>query len=364
MSLAACGTTEKKISLQGKAMITPSTPRELFELLRRYDVSADMSSFARSIDWSELRPHHIYWLVLQRLPESAKVAVPGPDYSAREHATAALLGPEFQRSIIKLVADAYPEKRRLIHVHIQKTAGLDLKENLSARLPALPISLSQDEITSKRLLISAVRSVINNLHQADSLYIGGHKELSWYLKHSLYRFGDRLFAVVRHPHDIILSYINFIIGRFIDDPQLKRYDTRDWAGVIGLEKLPELRDPKSITEIASRLLLTRKSIIRPNFLCTYLGYGTAESAFEMMARTNIEITDITRYKRWLVEAWGINSGTRINRSTQHISFESFSASQKEYIQELCEQDMLLYPSIIRALDRSSAPYVLGSEIPE
>ncbi len=362
MGYTANETITKEACLPDKAMPAPRTARELFELFRQYQGSDGINGFAHSFDWSGVTPQQIYWLILQRLPKSARVVRPRPDYSAREHANAALLGLEFQRSIVKLVANAYSEKRRLIHVHIQKTAGLDLRAHLSRRLPSLPIPLSQDEITSKETLFAAVKEATNRLQKSNSLYIGGHRELSWYLQHSLYRLGDRLFAVVRHPHDIIISYINFILGRFVADPQLSSYDTRNWASVIGLEKLPDLSNTDNIIQISSKLLLTRSSVIRPNFLATYLGNGTADSAFELMARTNIEITDITRYKSWLAEAWGIQSSTQINRSMPMVKFETLSAVQQEYIRELCEEDMLLYPKIMKALDKRTVPYTFGAEI--
>jgi hypothetical protein len=103
--------------------------------------------------------------------KDARAARIRPDYSAREHARAALLSAEFQRSIIQLIDNTYPEKRRLIHVHIQKTAGLGLQEKLFAQFPTALSSLSQEELSVKRVFFEA---------------------------------GDRPFAVIRHTYDIVV----------------------------------------------------------------------------------------------------------------------------------------------------------------
>jgi hypothetical protein len=340
----------------------PRSSREFFELFRQYVNSGEIDELLKSISWNDVLPHQIYWLMLQRLPEATCVSVSRPGYSAQAHAKAALLSAEFQRSIVQLVANAYPEKKRIIHIHIQKTAGLDLKEKLATSLPALHISLLQDEITSKQVLFTSLKDIFDKLQYSELLYVGGHKELNWYLKYNLYRYGDQLFAVVRHPHDIVISYINFIIGCFVSDPQLTRYDTRDWAGVIGLNKMPDLSNRDNIIQIASTLLFTREAIIRPNFLATYLGHGTADSAFELMARTNIEITDVTRYNKWLSERWGIDSDTRMNRSVPFIAFDTFNPSEQDYIREICDQDMLLYSKIMASLNKKGIPYTYGAEI--
>jgi hypothetical protein len=296
------------------------------------------------------------------LPEAARFARTRPDYSAQEHARAALLSAEFQNSIIQLIANAYPEKTRIIHVHIQKTAGLDLQKKLSALFPAALITLSQEEVTSKQAFFETIKAIVGNLSNHNSLVIAGHKELTWYLSRSLYRYGDRMFAVIRHPYDIVISYINFIIGRFVNDPKLSRYDTRDWAGMIGLGDLPDLSKNDNILGIASKLLVTRSTIIRPNFLATYLGKGTAHSALDLIARTDIEITDVGMYKRWLKETWGIESDTRVNQSRPYVTIDSFRASEREYIKENCAEDMILYSALMKALKLRGASYIRGADI--
>jgi hypothetical protein len=96
----------------------PRTPREVFELFRNYDDARDIDGLLEQVDWAGVAPHQIYWATLGPLPESASVCKLSDPYSARAHAKAAVLSEEFQRSSVTLIANAFPERRRLIHVHI------------------------------------------------------------------------------------------------------------------------------------------------------------------------------------------------------------------------------------------------------
>ena len=340
----------------------PRTPRDLFDLFQRYDVSKGLDGLLDLIDWAGVTPHQIYWTVLQRWPEAARVPTIKPAYSPRIHASAALLADEFQKSVLRLAANAYPEKRRLIHVHIQKTAGDDLRKNLVARTPSLHVSMTQSEITTRGALFTALSEFSTRIQNCDSMYIGGHKEVNWYLNQSIYRFGDRMFTVIRHPYEIVISYINFILERFSRDCQMNNFETRNWAGAIGLDKLPDPMNSDDAFGIASKVLMTKTTVIRPNFLATYLGTGTVESARELMVRTNIEITDIERYNDWLKRTWGINSTTRSNTTQKRVTFKDFSNSQQAYIEEICREDLALYSFIRGEIVRRGNVCVSGAEL--
>jgi hypothetical protein len=339
---------------------SPRNFRGLVELFRDYDESAGLDPLLAALDWQGVTPHQVYWTVLGRMPESGNVARAGCQYSGKAHFTDALFSDEFRESCVRNIADAYPEKRRLIHVHIQKTAGQDLAQVLGARYPKLHCAISQKASVSDKQLFSIIRYFSSNIDKSDSIYIGGHRHLNWFVQQGLPRHGDRLFTVVRHPYKIVISYINFIIGRFYDDPEMKNHDTRDWARVIALDAMPDLDSKDTVREIASRLLVARP-IILPNFLSTYLGDGTCETALDMLARTNIEVTEIGRYQQWLSATWGIESNSRTNQSTARIAFEDFDTKQIEYINSICHEDVKLYNILMGDLEKQT-PCLFGAGI--
>ena len=281
--------------------------------------------------------------------------------SPRDRAEAALISHEFQSSVIRLILNAFPGKKRLVHVHIHKTAGLDLKHQLTKRYVGLHDSLSKAELTPKPKLFQNIRQFIDRIDDGDSIYVGGHFRLTWCLDNSLFRLGDRLFTVVRHPYDIVISYINFILKRFAEDPRLTRTDTRDWANGMDLDEIPAPMSDSDAFQIASRLLVNRQ-IILGNFLTSHLGKGTVESALELMACTNIEITEISRYKQWLKQGWRIDTNTRTNHSPQRIRYADLTPPQQEYVNEICAEDVKLYTIISEAFNTSDSDRIFGYEL--
>lgn len=276
----------------------PTRPRETLRLLSQFDRAASLGRLLDKVDWSSVTPLQIYYAVLGRLPEDAKVAVPDEGYSAREHAEAALISDEFQQEILKRVLDAYPEKRRLLFVHVPKCAGTDLIEHLGSSHPAISEYLSQPGWTSKPALFEHLRNFAINAGSADSIFISGHIPLQWYLDHALYRFGDRLFAVVRNPYDMVISQVNYVFKRFFEAPRCHHPDTREWADILGMEIFDTNMPPEALRALGFRIL-SSPQIVNSRNICTYLGDATADSAFELMARCNIELTDVDHYNQWL-----------------------------------------------------------------
>ena len=260
------------------SQVAPKTPRDVFELLQQYNDSKGLEELLVPIDWSVVSPQQVYGVVLQRIPEARQFVEVKSDYSAYAHFRRALLCNEFQSSIVRLLANAYPEKRRLIHIHIPKTAGVDLKHKLIDRYPHIGMTISQGDRTTRQAFFNALRDTTLRLQASDLLYFWGHRSVNWYLQESLYRYGDRLFSVVRHPQDIIISFINFILGRFQNDPQMTSPDVRDWATAIGLESLPQTLTSSEVRSISCKLL-ENSEIIIPNILSSYLGKGTADFGF-------------------------------------------------------------------------------------
>jgi hypothetical protein len=285
----------------------------MLDLLAFYEESVGLGALLDKIDWTGVTPLQIYYGILGRIPELANLAVPAADYSPRRHAEAALLSDEFQRDILKRVLEAFPEKRRLLFVHVPKCAGTDLIKHLNSRYPSLSQYLTESEWTPKSALFSHLRNFVININSAESVFVSGHIPLQWYLDHALYRYGDRLFAVVRHPHEMVISQVNYVFKRFFEAPRCHHPDTRGWADALGIQTFDTRMAPDDLRHLAFRILRSPQ-IVNARNLCSYLGSGTAESAFDLMARCYIEVTEVSRYNAWLRAEWAIEADTRANQS--------------------------------------------------
>lgn len=340
----------------------PTRPREALELLGHLGEGAPLRGLLERVDWGGVSPRQIYTGILNRLPETAAMSVPGEGYSALSHAEAAFLSNEFQDNILTTVLDAFPEKRRLLFVHVPKCAGTDLIENLSAVHPSLHEDLGRREWTGPVMFFEKLRQFVVRAALSDSIFISGHIPLSWYIEQNLYRFGDRMFSVVRQPYDVVISQVNYVLKRFFEAPKCHHPDTREWADFLGFETFDTEMSQSALRAMAFRIL-SHPQIVTANYLCAFLGNGTADSAIEMMARCDIELTDTSHYKEWLLSSWNIDSSSQANKSTPYIKSSDLDASQRSYVfSDLCREDLKLYDRIMAKMQEKGAASVFGWEL--
>jgi hypothetical protein len=217
-----------------------------------------------------------------------------------DHSPVAFLGrydwhsDAFRDNVVSLVLDAYPEKKRLIAIHIPKCAGTHLRARLATRYPLVHKDLENPQRTPLPLLSEKLRALSLSIPAADAILVNGHRSLCWYLERGLLRPDDSLFAVVRAPRKIIISYVNHMLTRFLADPELVEPDTSDWARLLGLSPTTLDRSLSGMKALGRRLL--REPLVQHrNPLCSHLGDGDFVTAMRAMRRSNIEITDVTRY---------------------------------------------------------------------
>jgi hypothetical protein len=246
-----------------------------------------------------------------------------------------------QARVVEMILNAHPEKRRLIFVHIPKCAGTDLTANLGTRYPVIHQTLADSNWTPPERLQAAVDEVEQRLQQADAILVAGHNRLQWVVKNGLYRPGrDRLFSVVREPTEIILSALNYTIGKLVADPVGEQPDTRGWLRSMGVTSVAGW----AVRDIA--LLALKSGPIPRNALCHFLGLGTAESAFDMISASGIEISETSRYSRWAQSAWGLSFTTRHNASKSFVTLDELPA---DIVNTLCRADAALYPELMKGL---------------
>lgn len=338
----------------------PPDTRGLFRAFRYYDCIVGLASVLNRLDLSNIRPRHIYYSVLSRLPETAQVTLPKPAYSPHDHLYAALNSEEFQHNIISLILRAFPERRRLVFIHIPKCAGTHLHRRLSARYPHLSDQFQQRALMSPAELFSAIHRIVME-PSTRQLFVSLHLPLSWYLQRSLLRMTDELFTVVRDPFDLVISSVNYIAGKLTSHPTFAPPDTKVWAAHLGIVNNPAgpwLKDKLALC----RQILINSTLTPKNMLCRYLGLGSASSAIDMIIRTNIEITDVTRYDRWFAEKWELPLGPRENVSEPILARSALSNEEVNYIDEITQEDRIIYNRVIGTLNKSPNSSILGETL--
>src|SRR5579862_7055564 len=342
----------------------PRSTRELLELLRFYDRTWGLTPLLDRIDFTGVKPLQIYLTALGRVPESIEMAVPRPreSYSARTHLWAALLSEEFQRAIVIKFLTAFPEKSRLLFLHIPKCAGSDLATNLAERYPAISQRLSEPEWISREKFLEEVKNLSLDLPFCDKIFVHGHFTLSWFVINKLVRHGDHIFTVLRDPVDRIISQINYILTRFSQDLYLHSPDTRDWLNILGRDSIPRVGESLDVETLRSELLRHPK-ISHPNLICQYLGSdGDAETAFKACVASDVEFTTLEYYERWLGERWGIGRSQRENASERFVSLSDFTEEDKEYVRSITAEDRALFEAVSGRLAERNVSSVTGVEL--
>jgi 2-polyprenyl-6-hydroxyphenyl methylase/3-demethylubiquinone-9 3-methyltransferase len=252
-----------------------------------------------------------------------------------------IVTPADQPRIVEAILQAHPEKRRLIFVHIPKCAGTDLTTNLGKRYPTIHQTLGIPDWTPPERLQGAVDEIEQKVLEADTILVAGHHRLQWVIRNDLYRpHKDRLFTVVREPHEIILSALNYTIGKLIGDPYGTQPDTRGWLRGLAVA------DVAGWPAIDLALHTLQSGAILRNALCHSLGQGTAASALDLIRESGIEITETTRYPRWAEATWGFPFTTRHNASKHLVGLEDLPGGA---IADRCREDLMLYPQLMQEL---------------
>src|SRR4029077_517258 len=124
-----------------------------------------------------------------------------------------LWSDEFQSRIVGLLLDSFPEKRRLIHVHIPKSAGTHFFARIAPIYPSINQDIQVSSWTSKQELMEILASLASIIEFYDFIMVQGHFTLSYVAREIGVRFGDEIFSVVRDPVMSAISAANYVATR-------------------------------------------------------------------------------------------------------------------------------------------------------
>jgi len=341
----------------------PVDPRTLFRLFALLEPALGLYPLLCRLDFERVRPSHLDYSVLGKLPEVYPRGMPWSPALARDYLNDLLYSPRFQQNVLVYALRAFPEKQRLMFVHIPKCAGSDLSFHLASRFPSIEQRLMDETWTSKEELFEALAGFVRELSFADALFARGHIPLDLYTDAELIRPADRVFTIVRDPTEIALSQVNYVLTKFqlnIDAGVVER-DTEEWLQKLGLKELPPAVTPQFVDKYARRLLQNAE-IVEPNSMCRWLGGGDAQVVVERLARHLVEVTDTAHYNAWLSEKWGITAHTRRNESTKYVSLSKLGHQELGYVREFSPEDRKLYSRVQHALAVTGRVSVSGEDI--
>jgi hypothetical protein len=336
----------------------PRAPRDLFNLFLRYETGAAPASLLEGLGYAGVSRRELYYAILGRLP-NAEVIAGNPEQSPQTFASKLLLGDEFQKRVIRLALNAFPEKRRLIFIHIPKSAGANLTASLRPRYPSLPHTMDDPAWTPHPRLFQILKRFVTDAHWSDTVYVHGHNTLQWCINNQLIRAGDRVITILRDPQSTLISQVNYILTRMLEDPGGSKPDVRGWRRTFDLAELDPTMPLDQFVQLAKRILHAAPAGWA-NRTCHFLGQGDMDSALRNLLTYDVEVTTLTRYDEWLAVAWGVNTEKQhINESRKFLTKDMLDKRDLARIRELTESDQRLYDLVSARVDASSTPSITG-----
>lgn len=335
----------------------PRDVRDVLQMFSLYDKAKGIQHVLRQFNLDKARFDALRTAVLGE----GSAEFPAEDGATGSAYMEALLkSGAFREAILSSVLHSYPDKRRLIFVHIPKCAGSDLENVLSKRYRAINGDL-QRAAFSIDVVFNQLRDLVLAAPFVDTFFIRGHVPLPTYVDQKLIRPSDEIFTVIRDPYSLVISHVNYRLTRLLADPTGKRVDAAQWLNRLGLKELPEGLSDDELLALGKKMLHDAR-MIPATTLCRLLGHGTTESAMEMIAASDIEITDTARYDTWLQDRWKVPRSPHTNESRKFLTASTLDARDKQAIADMTAEDRKLFEKVRDALDRSGKSSIRGREL--
>ena len=331
----------------------PRELRDTFDLLSRLDQGLPIDRLLARIDWRGVTPQQVCYAVLGRLPQDLHYGgLSGASFQPAAYFETLLLSSEFQDGLVSNLLGAYPEKPRRFFVHIPRCGGTSLGETLGLHACTVPYNAIGTDWCGGRSFLDAVAGICRMIPQHEAIHVTGHYTLRSLLDGRLARFGDSVWTSVRPPHEIVLSYINYVLTILAADPELARPDTREWARLLGVAS--RRLDPNSASERCTMLMrmIRHPTLIPRDLLCHFLGDGTAASALDLLAAADVEVIDSRHLDRWREQRWDVPARPWANVSKPFFQWNNLDEEAKRGIGRLVRQDAMLHPIIASRLGQA------------
>ena len=272
----------------------PERPRDTFKLLSLYTRSQGLYNLLRQVDFADRSPRQVAYAALGGMaPSVGKGQWAWTPGAARDLFNEQLLSETFQRNVLRLFLEAFPEKRRLLFVHIPKCAGSDLSHHLVGRHASISEQLRASHWTDSQQLFEELSNTVRKLA------LLRYDLRPWTREHwrIIWRRGwhdpcDRIFTILRDPVEIAISQVNYILTRLKADAATGEVqpDVRAWMRMLDMDEAPAGLSDDVLRELGRRALRMRE-IVMPDPMCHWLGGGDAAAVLERLAEHEVEVTN-------------------------------------------------------------------------
>jgi hypothetical protein len=332
--------------------------RELLRVFQHYRPEEGLDALFARVDWSGASPRQLAHAFLGRPPADGAISCADPRAEARR----LFESDAFRGDLLRRMLMAFPARQRLLFVHLPKCAGSDFEAAMEQGHASLHDSIKWLGRYDAEELALRLHAFMRQLQKkSDTIFVGGHVPLRWYIDTELYRYNDRLLTIVRHPHEIAISFTNYALLVMRRDPQFATEDARSWGRLAGLESFDPTWPAATIKDLAHRIIAT-DGLLPVNSMCELLGDRTADSVFRNFARVDIEITHVALYTAWLRARWGIERTYRANAAPRIITAADLSSAEKARIAAACTEDMKLYTAVTAKLESTGELSVMGPQM--
>jgi len=293
----------------------PNRQRDLLEVFSSLGEQTSLASLFDSTDLSAAEPRAVTFTILGRWPTPAELQAIDTPYNPRGHLRRLLLGREFRSSLLHHICRSFPERQRLLHVAMPRSATCHLRETLRPLHPIVPADLALWDKPDELAFLPALGRLLGRFGTTRTLFISQDSitpfiqpsptakpdparaacGLAFLPSPPLYRPGDRLLTILREPASGLVSQINALLTALQASPEGDDPTTTTWRA-----RLPPLPHPTSHAAWRQLgLTLLAENAFPANPICHALGDGTAEGALANSRLADIEITNLAHYPNFL-----------------------------------------------------------------
>lgn len=338
----------------------PTSFHETLCLFQHYSVEGGLAGLLQRVDWTGATAESVSLACFGPGQPATQETASLAGYDAEADFRAKIQSKNFRDRLLKNILDAFPHATRHLYVHVPKCAGKDLQWDLASCVQVLPTALAHEGWTSETHLFMTLSHLHNTLSLSPRVVVAGHVSAQSYAMQGIHRDTDHMFTVIREPVAIIISLVNYIVFTMLNDPEMSRVDTREWAASLGISELPPLGSDAEKVEFA-KTIFKNQHMTGKNHICTYLGSGTFASTLDVLNSTNIEVCDMSRYDQWRTEKWGLQSSQRRGKCDQILRRDNLTDDEMLQIATISSEDNEFYKNFIEFYNGTSQTSISGAE---
>ncbi len=350
------------VTARGRAA-APTRMRDVLALFRFYRDATGLDGLIGDLDLAGVLPRQIYHAVHGRPPESIDTAMAECRHDIADILAAALRSGEFRRNFARNLLSVFPDRRRLLFIHMPHCPGAALSARLSLRHAALNTDILDERRISEAEFFRAVKDVVLEIEVAGTIYVHGATSLRALESWNAPRFEDDIFTILRDPVERAVAHVNTILERLFSADAQASPETRHWRDVLGVAAPDDPPSPSlaELQRLATSIVTDRETFpFAP--MVGFLGEGGHDQAAEAIVTRDIEVTDAARHGAWARARWDVAALAEDGAPPARLSFETLGAAAQSVLRELLAEDQRLHRWVEARLTETGRPSLRGREL--